>query len=107
MVLIGESGFTAQTNSATVSTLSLMILRSAPCWIAATVPAGHEHDEIAHHGARRLHGEAVDHADPARQFEQQDGGGDEREAIARGAAHMPRNRDLTSWSSHSAFGSPE
>ena len=39
MVLIGESGFTAQTNSATVSTLSLMIFRSAPCWIAATVPA--------------------------------------------------------------------
>jgi hypothetical protein len=36
---IGECGFTAQTNSPTVSTLSLTMCRSAPCWIAATAPA--------------------------------------------------------------------
>ena len=29
------------------------------------------------------------------------------EAVARGAAHMPRNRHSTSWSSHNAFGCPE
>ena len=40
MVLIGESGFTAHTNSATVSTLSLTILRSAPARIAETTTPG-------------------------------------------------------------------
>jgi hypothetical protein len=39
-VLIGESGFTAQTNSATVSTLSLTILRSAPASTAETTTPG-------------------------------------------------------------------
>jgi hypothetical protein len=38
--LIGESGFTAQMNSATVCTLSLTIFRSARCWIAVTVAVG-------------------------------------------------------------------
>ena len=40
IVLIGESGLTAQTNSATVSTLSLTILRSAPARIADTTTPG-------------------------------------------------------------------
>jgi hypothetical protein len=39
-VRMGESGFTAQMNSATVCTLSLMILRSAPCWMATTAADG-------------------------------------------------------------------
>ena len=40
MVLIGESFFTSQANSAIVSTLSLTIWRSAPCWIATAIAPG-------------------------------------------------------------------
>jgi hypothetical protein len=40
IVFIDDSGFTAHTNSATVSTLSLMILRSAPARIAETTTPG-------------------------------------------------------------------
>src|SRR6185436_13541644 len=39
-LLIDDSGFTAQTNSATVNTLSLMILRSAPARMADTTTPG-------------------------------------------------------------------
>jgi hypothetical protein len=40
IVLIGESFFTIHANSAIVSTLSLTMRMSAPCWIATAIAPG-------------------------------------------------------------------
>ena len=47
MVLIGESFFTSQANSAMVSTLSLTIRKSAPCWMATAQAVATRGDFIA------------------------------------------------------------
>ena len=48
-----------------------------------------QHDRVAQDFAGRRHGQLIDHADPAQQFQRQDNGGDQTQAHPCGAVHCP------------------